>query len=166
MHEKLKRHDRFRNQGRCLGQPKVTIEGVLFVAMILAAAPAAAAGRGEYLYVLHCSGCHVRDGSGSAEGRIPRLAGQIGHFMKLPEGRRFVVQIPGVMNSGLGNEEVQALMNWLIPQFGGASLDREFVPYSVEEIEAARGSRPGDIFAARRGIAADLRAIGAAIPDY
>ena len=134
--------------------------------MLLEAAPAAAAGKGGCLYILHCSGCHLRDGSGSEEGRIPGFAGQIGHFMKLPEGRRFVLQVPGVMNSGLGNEDVEALMNWLIPHFGGPSLDREFVPYSAEEIEAARGSRPADIFAARRGIAADLREMGAAIPDY
>jgi hypothetical protein len=132
----------------------------------VAAAPAASAGKGEYLYVLHCSGCHVRDGSGSAEGRIPRLEGQIGHFMKLPEGRRFVVQVPGVMNSGLGNEDVEALMNWLIPHFAGASLDREFIPYSADEIAAARRTRPADIFAVRRGIAADLERKGAVVQDY
>ena len=112
-------------------------------------------------YLLHCSGCHVRDGSGSAEGRIPRLEGQIGHFMKLPEGRRFVVQVPGVMNSGLGNEDVEALMNWMIPHFAGASLDREFVPYSAGEIAAALGAEslvfltdvPGVLIADRSTVA-------------
>jgi hypothetical protein len=139
---------------------------VLFVLALLLAAPAAAGGKGEYLYVLHCSGCHVRDGSGSTEGQIPRLAGQIGHFMKLPEGRRFVLQIPGVMNSGLGNEEVEELLNWMVPHFAGASLDGDFVPYAVGEIEAARATRPADIFAARRGIVADLRQLGVTLQDY
>ncbi len=108
----------------------------------------------------------MRDGSGSAEGRIPRLKGQIGHFMKLPEGRLFAIQVPGVMNSGLGNEEVEALMNWMIPHFAGTSLDREFVRYSADEIEAARDTRPADIFAVRRGIVADLERMGAVVQDY
>lgn len=116
--------------------------------------------------MLHCSGCHVRDGSGSAEGRIPKLAGQIGHFMKLPEGRRFVLQIPGVMNSGLGDDEIEALVNWMVPHFAGASLDGEFVPYASDEVKAARGTRPADIFSARRAIAADLRKMGAVLQDY
>jgi hypothetical protein len=140
--------------------------GLLALALFVWAAPSSALDRGEYLYTLHCSGCHVRDGSGSSEGRIPRLAGQIGHFLKLPEGRRFVLQVPGVMNSGLGNEDVEKLMNWMVPHFAGASLDRTFVPFTVDEIATARKQRPADIFAVRRGIAADLRKGGAVVDEY
>jgi len=133
---------------------------------VLCASPALAGDNGKYLYTLHCSGCHLRDGSGSAEGRIPRLAEQVGHFMKLPEGRRFLLQVPGVMNSGLGNAEIEVLMNWMVPHFAGASLDGNFVPYAPDEIEAARKNRLTDIFAGRRKIAADLRKQGAVIQDY
>jgi hypothetical protein len=138
--------------------------GVL--ALLLCAGQALAGDKGKYLFTLHCSGCHVRDGSGSTEGRIPRLAGQIGHFMKLPDGRRFVLQVPGIMNSGLHNAEIETLMNWLVPHFAGTSLDGDFVPYQPAEIEAARKNRPADIFAARRRIADDLRKQGVTIEDY
>lgn len=138
----------------------------LLAALMFFATPAQAGGDGQYLYILHCSGCHVRDGSGSVEGRIPRLAGVIGHFEKLPEGRKFILQVPGVMNSGLKDDDVAALMNWLVPNLAGASLAGPFTPYTPEEVASARTDRPKDIFAARRAITARLKAQGYEIQDY
>ncbi|MET0575377.1 MAG: hypothetical protein ABWZ83_05900 [Mesorhizobium sp.] len=134
--------------------------------LAIAAQPAAAGGDGRYLYILHCSGCHVPDGSGSTEGRIPRLDGVAGHFQKIAEGRKFVIQVPGVMNSGLNDADVVALMNWLVPRFAGDSLSAPFVPYTADEVAAARTSRPLDIFAARRKVTAKLREQGVEIADY
>ena len=140
----------------------------LLVLMAIAAsdAPVEAADDGRYLYTLHCSGCHVRDGSGSEEGRIPRIAGTVGHFQKVPEGRRFILQVPGVMNSGLADSEVASLMNWLVPHFAGASQEGAFAPYASDEVRAARQSRPDDIFAARRAVAAKLKLQGVTIDAY
>lgn len=132
----------------------------------LAIEPAAAGGDGRYLYTLHCSGCHVPDGSGSAIGRIPALAGNVGHFQKLPEGRRYIIQVPGVMNSGLKDDDVVALMNWIVPHFAGASQQGVFTPYTTDEVAAARRSRPADIFAVRRAVTAKLRLQGVSIADY
>jgi mono/diheme cytochrome c family protein len=140
---------------------------LLALAIIAAAAgPAAAAGDGRYLYTLHCSGCHVPNGSGSVEGRIPALAGVVGHFQKLPEGRLYTLQVPGIMNSGLKDDDVAALVNWMVPHFAGGSLQGTFTPYTTDEVAAARSSRPTDIFAARRAITADLRTLGVTIADY
>ena len=140
----------------------------LLVLMAIAAsgAPVEAADDGRYLYTLHCSGCHVRDGSGSEEGRIPRIAGTVGHFQKVPEGRRFILQVPGVMNSGLADSEVASLMNWLVPHFAGASQEGAFAPYTSDEVRAARQSRPDDIFAARRAVAEKLKLQGVTIDAY
>jgi hypothetical protein len=84
------------------------------------------------------------------------LAGTIGHFQKLPEGRRFILQVPGVLNSGLKDEDVTAIMNWMVPHFAGASQEGAFRPYTSDEVGAARRNRPADIFAARRAVAAKL----------
>jgi hypothetical protein len=108
----------------------------------------------------------VPDGSGSVEGRIPALAGTVGHFQKLPEGRLFILQVPGVMNSGLKDDDVAALMNWLVPHFAGTSQEGVFVPYTSGEVGAARHSRPADIFAARRAVAARLKMKGVTIDGY
>lgn len=139
---------------------------LLTLAVLAAAVAPATAGDGQYLYTLHCSGCHVPDGSGSIEGRIPALTGTVGHFQKLPEGRRFILQVPGVMNSGLKDDDVAALMNWMVPHFAGASQEGTFVPYTREEVAAARRSRPADIFAARRAVVAKLKLRGVTIGDY
>lgn len=127
---------------------------------------AAVADDGQYLYVLHCSGCHLRDGSGSVAGRIPALAGTVGHFQRLLEGRLYTIQVPGIMNSGLKDDDVAALVNWLVPHFAGSSLQGAFKSYTAAEIAAARRNRPTDIFAARRAVTAGLRRQGVEIPDY
>jgi hypothetical protein len=139
---------------------------LLLALLLIATQPAAAGSDGRYLYILHCSGCHVPDGSGSVEGRIPKLDGVVGHFQKTPEGRLFVLQVPGVMNSGLKDPDVVALMNWMVPHFAGNSLSAPFVPYTVEEIGRARGTRPLDIFSARRRVTAKLQEQGVEIADY
>lgn len=136
------------------------------LALIAGADRANAAGDGQTLYVLHCSGCHGRQGSAASVGRIPALAGNVGSFMKTPEARTFVTQAPGIMNSGLNDKDVAALMNWLVPALAGASLAEPFKPYTAEEIAHSRASRPVDFFAARREIAAGLKKQGIELPAY
>jgi mono/diheme cytochrome c family protein len=127
----------------------------------------ALAGRdGKYLYVLTCSGCHGVEGLASKEGRVPALAGSIGHFMKAPEARNFLPQAPGIMTSGLNDRDVQALMNWMVPALSGPSLSGGFEPYSLEEIAQARKTKPGDFFMARRMIAKKLKDLGYDVAPY
>ena len=121
---------------------------------------------GRYLYVLTCSGCHGVDGAASKEGRIPALAGSVGHFMKTPEARRFLPQAPGIMNSGLKDQQVTALMNWLVPALSGSSLSEAFEPYSVDEITRSRQTKPGDFFLARKAIARQLKDMGYDVAPY
>jgi cytochrome c553 len=121
---------------------------------------------GRYLYVLKCSGCHGMQGTASEEGRIPALAGSIGHYMKTSEARQFLPQAPGIMTSGLKDDEVTALMNWMVPALAGSSLGAPFTSYSVDEIAASRAAKPGDFFHRRRVIAAELEAIGANVAPY
>jgi mono/diheme cytochrome c family protein len=132
----------------------------------LFATGAAAEPDGRYLYVLTCSGCHGTQGAASEEGRIPALAGSIGHYMKTPQARQFLPQAPGIMSSGLKDEQVTALMNWMVPALAGESLAAPFKPYSVDEIAGSRASKPADFFARRRAIAAELEALGAKVSPY
>jgi cytochrome c553 len=133
----------------------------------LAQAGTATAGQGgQYLYVLHCSGCHGMQGTASSLGRIPALAGKVGYFMKSPEARVFLTQAPGIMNSGLKDAEVTTLMNWLVPALAKESLAEPFTPYTVEEITRSRASRPPDFFAARTKLAEHLKRQGLDLPKY
>jgi mono/diheme cytochrome c family protein len=133
---------------------------------LMAPGQASAQPDGQYLYVLTCSGCHGATGAASREGRIPALADSIGHYMKTEEARRFLPQAPGIMMSGLSDAQVTALVNWMVPALSGPSLAGNFKPYTVEEIRASREAKPADFFAARRAVAAQLKAIGAQVAPY
>ena len=68
-------------------------------------------------YILHCAGCHQADGHGAPDSGVPDMRGQLGHFLKLPEGRAFLVKVPGTSNSALSNREVTRLLNWMVRSF-------------------------------------------------
>lgn len=117
-------------------------------------------------YALFCMGCHTPEGEGSVLGRIPQLKGSVGHFARLPEGRRYVANIPGVINAELGPEDTAALLNWVVTTYGGASRPETFEPFTGEEVKDLWSSAPGDIFALRAKARALLAAEGHAVDPY
>jgi mono/diheme cytochrome c family protein len=131
-----------------------------------AGVPAASAGKpasadaGRGYYTLHCAGCHQADGSGSAAHEIPNMKGAVGHFLRLPEGRAFLVQVPGTANSPLTDAEVAVLLNWMLPQFSRAELPPGFVPYTAEEVTRLRKQRLDDVAATRAALVARLAGMG------
>jgi cytochrome c553 len=100
-------------------------------------------------YVLHCSGCHDMDGSGHPAKGIPAFQDQVGYFTAIPEGRAMLMQIPGLLSSGLSDERAAAVTTWLVRQFAGSSLPANFQPYSAAEAKRYRETRPVDITATR-----------------
>lgn len=136
-----------------------TIVGCAFLLACLSGsvrAQDAASARARIDYLLHCSGCHAQDGTGKPEGGIPDFVGQIGHFQRLPEGRQFVLQVPGLLSAGLTDARAAAVVTWIMRQFAGASLPSDFVPYSEDEARQARIQRPADVMAKRNAIYQEL----------
>ena len=87
------------------------------------------------LYVLHCAGCHSLDGSGSSSARVPDMR-QLGQFLRIPGGREFLIQVPGVMGSGLNDEQVAQVTTWVLSSMASASI-----PAQHRELDAAEVSR-------------------------
>ena len=116
------------------------------------------------LYMLNCAGCHQPNGSGTADGEVPSMRGVIGHFTRLPEGRAFLVQVPGTLNSGLSDQEIADLLNWLVPTYAGNSMPKGFVLYTPREIERLRADAPANLGGRRAGIVESLRAMGYVVP--
>lgn len=106
--------------------------------------------RARTLYLHHCSGCHLPDGSGAPAKAIPSMRGLLGQFLRVPGGREFIVQVPGVMNSPLKDAEAAELMNWLLPYVSASTLPTQVVPYTAEEMARLRQSRPADLMARRQ----------------
>lgn len=127
------------------------LPGALLAAMLalLITAPARAGDvnekRARIDYILHCSGCHDMDGSGHPGKGIPSFPDQIGYFAAIPEGRAMLMQVPGLLNSGLDDARAAAVTTWLVRQFAGVSLPADFKPYTAEEARRYRASRPADI---------------------
>jgi len=116
--------------------------------------------RNRTRYLLHCGGCHQPDGSGRVENGIPRMKDQVGHFLRLPEGRAFLVQVPGTAQSSLGDADTAAMLNWLVVAISRAEVPADFVPYTTDEVTRLRAVPLSDAPGTRRRVVDKLRALG------
>ena len=121
------------------------------------------AGSERGLWIMHCAGCHAMDGSGHPDQGLPDMRGALGHFLRLPAGRAFLVQVPGVNNAGLSDAQIADLTNWMIPAFSAATAPADWTPYRADEVAALRRVRPVDVAAARRDLVERLHRLGHAV---
>jgi hypothetical protein len=94
---------------------------------------------------LYCMGCHQIDGSGSPENGIPTMREEVGHFLRLPEGRAYLSQVPGTLNTPLSDGDTAELLNWVVINLGRSSTPPDFQRYTAEDVRAYRASIPEDI---------------------
>lgn len=123
----------------------------LRVGMVAAALLVSVAAHGappEIDYMLHCMGCHVADGSGAAE-RVPALRGYMARFLVLPEGRSYLVSVPGVTQTPLSDADVAALTNWMLERFDPEHVPEDFTPYTAAEVARYRRAPLTDVAAVR-----------------
>ncbi len=110
-------------------------------------------------YRLHCMGCHQADGRGAPDNGIPSMRGEVGHFLRVPEGRAYLSQVPGTLNTPLSDGETAELLNWVMVNIGRDSLPAGFRPYSADEVAAYRASVPQDIPGMRLRLLRQLEAL-------
>ncbi len=117
----------------------------------------------EQNYLLKCSGCHTADGSGSVAGGIPPLPGYLGAFMDDPQGRVYIMNVPGVIASGLDDKQLADLMNYLNHKWGDPEKAK---PYTAAEIERIKAKPLADVVKYRREIVARFNEQGIATGSY
>jgi len=89
-------------------------------------------------YVEHCSGCHGMQGD-SAPAEIPVLRDRIGYFMCTKEGREYLIRLPNVAYSAIGdNQELADMMNFVVFGLGGNSAPRGAKPFTAAEVGRLR----------------------------
>jgi hypothetical protein len=88
-------------------------------------------------YQLRCMGCHLADGSGQP-GRVPSIRRSLVLFSASPEGRDYVIRVPGVAQSPLSDEDTAALLNWMARNLSDVKVAPSFVDYSEAEIRSVR----------------------------
>lgn len=118
------------------------------------------AGSPRMNYLLHCSGCHHPDGSGSPESGVPDMRDKLGYFLRAPHGREFLIQVPGTSQSRLSHAEVAELMNWMLGNFSKAQVPAGQSPYTEQEVAALRAKPLDDVSGRRADIVKDLGAQG------
>lgn len=113
------------------------MRALIAVIAVASVATTAQGGSPQTHYTLHCEGCHLADGSASP-GKVPALAGSVAQFLRAPEGRSYLVRVPGVANAQLDDAELAALLDWTLRRFDAANLPADFVPYTADEVHRLR----------------------------
>ena len=102
-------------------------------------------------YLLHCAGCHRPDGTGLPPS-VPTLAGPLGALAASPEGRDYLARVPGAAQAPLSDEELAAVLNWVLEEFNCESLPDSFRPLEGPEVAASRARVLADPLKLRREI--------------
>ena len=83
-------------------------------------------------YMLACQGCHGPDGRGEP-GRVPSIRATVAPLSGFEAGRRYLLEVPGVALSMLSDQDLAALLNWMIPAFGGIE-PAQFRAFTAAEV--------------------------------
>ena len=88
-------------------------------------------------FLLNCGGCHGLDGVSNSQ-IVPDLKDQVGYFLNLPEGRRYLARLPNVAFSTNTDQELAALLNYAVFTLGGPSVPKGAKPYTAREVGELR----------------------------
>jgi mono/diheme cytochrome c family protein len=134
------------------------------LAALLAGAPVIASPAEDYM--LYCMGCHGADARG-VPGKVPPLAGSLALFMRTPEGRNYVLRVPGAANSALSDAQLRAVLNWIAERYAAPGGAPAPAPFTVPEVARTRHVPLASVQATRRQVVGTLAASGSAPPpDY
>ncbi|HKN14824.1 MAG TPA: cytochrome c [Candidatus Binatus sp.] len=126
-------------------------------ALLIVMSSTASAEPPEKLYMLNCWGCHRRHGEG-IPGTAPPLRGAA-DFLRVPGGRQYLIEVPGVAQSALDDAEVAAVMNWIIESFSPDRIPAGFRPYTLDEVAKSRATRLMDIKQTRAKLVSEMVAM-------
>ena len=76
---------------------------------------------------------------------MPALAGSVAQFLWVPEGRAYLVRVPGVAHAALDDADLAALLDWTLRRFDAANLPSDFTPYTVDEVRRWRAEPLVDV---------------------
>nr|WP_290674583.1 MULTISPECIES: hypothetical protein [unclassified Halomonas] len=117
----------------------------------------------EASYLLHCAGCHGRDGSGAEHAGIPPFPGFIDKFFNDEEGRLYMMHVPGVVSTSLPDYELAGLMNYVVEEWGG---NESVTHFTEKEVGYLRSQDVDDVVKLRRSITQRLESEGIEMPNY
>lgn len=88
-------------------------------------------------FLLHCGGCHQPNGTG-APPNVPTLVGSLGRIAASAEGRDYLARVPGAAQAPLTDDELAAVLNWILKEFNNDTLPASFKPLKGREVGKSR----------------------------
>jgi mono/diheme cytochrome c family protein len=110
---------------------------MLLLELPLAGDAVADAARARQNYLLHCMGCHGEDGLG-LEGQVPSFRNTLARISASPQGRDYVLRVPGVTQATLDDRETAEVLNWVLAEFSTQETARRIAPFTEAEVTRAR----------------------------
>jgi len=107
-------------------------------------------------FMLHCQGCHKADGSG-LPGSVPSMKNFVSKFLSVPEGREFLIRVPGSANSSLSDKDLAELLNWMLMELSTEGLPDDFTLYTEVEVRQERARVLVDVAAFRATLVAQMK---------
>jgi mono/diheme cytochrome c family protein len=92
---------------------------------------------------MHCAGCHLADAAGVPP-YVPSLAGPLGPIVASAAGRDYVARVPGAAQTPLSDDELAAVLNWVLMEFNRETLPAGFRPLSGSEVAKSRARALAD----------------------
>ena len=117
-------------------------------------------------YILRCVGCHGVDGHGLTEVGIPDFVNLIGTFARDEAGRAYLANVPNVVGSGLNEDDVAAVLNFIVETWAGTSLPEDYRSFYGAEVAYLHALEVGNIVDYRRLVAARLAEQGIESAEY
>jgi mono/diheme cytochrome c family protein len=114
-------------------------------------------------YVLNCMGCHGTEAQG-IPGKVPPLANALSRFMRSPEGRNYVLRVPGAASSALSDEQLAAVLNWLAVTYDSSATANQPAPFTSTEVAAVRHQPLLSVLATRSAVVQNLSTTGPSPP--
>jgi mono/diheme cytochrome c family protein len=115
-------------------------------------------------YVLRCMGCHGAEGGGVPP-KIPSLRRSLPLFASLPEGREYLMRVPGASNSALSDAQLAGVLNYLAQRYADERTAARLAPFSAQEVAAKRRPALSDVASARRAVLARLAESGVTLAE-
>jgi hypothetical protein len=127
---------------------------IAFVSVLARASPAQD-------YMLNCMGCHGTQAQG-VPGKVPPLANALSRFMRTPEGRNYILRVPGAANSALSDAQLAAVLNWLAVTYDSSASANQLAPFTSAEVALLRHQPLNSVLATRSAVVHNLASTGPA----
>jgi hypothetical protein len=105
-------------------------------------------------YMLQCMGCHTPDGRGEP-GHVPSVRNTLTPLASTPEGRRFLVQVPGSAQSKLSDAELAEVLNWMLDNLSAQPKPHELKRFTAAEVAQYRHTPLVAVSAVRKRLVGD-----------